>query len=154
MQKAQVLKLIDEKLKQLEEAEKASIWDGKLNFGVHLNVYKDSPYMPAFLKKRKGLNRLILVTAFLIPVLVLSFSYDWLEESFWKTIIKILLNALFIGGIFIYSILRSLVRDANNAQLEVKRLMLHDLRQQVEALEEVPDQLAPKKTVVTSSNDL
>ena len=137
MQKESVLQLIDEKLQQIEEAEKANFWNGKISYGVHQNVYKDSPYMPRFLKKRKGLNRAILIQAFLIPVMVLSFSYDWLEESLWKTIIKILLNALFIGGIFIYSFLRSMVQHANNAQLEVKRLMLHDLRQKVAAMEEV-----------------
>ena len=138
MQKEKVLQLIDEKLQQIEEAEKATIWRGKLNYGVHQNVYKDSPYMPTFLKKRKSLNRLILFTAFAIPILVHTLSFgDGPDESILKTIIKILLNALFVGGIFIYSFLRSLVRDTNSVQQEVKKMMLHDLRQKVEVMEEV-----------------
>lgn len=145
MQKKSVLQLIDEKLKQLDETEKESIWKGKLNFGVHLNVYKDSPYLASVLKKRKFINRLIFFEAFAIPILVHSFgSSIWSEESIWKTIIKILLSALFVGGVFIYTILRSLVNDTNSAQNEVKRLMLHDLRQKVEMLEEVSDPAVQK----------
>lgn len=137
MQKENVLQLIDEKLAQLEEAEKAGIWEGKINFGVHFNMYKDSLYMPAFLKKTKTVNRLLLFEAFAIPVLVFTLSFgNWPEESIWKTVIKVLLNALFIGGIFIYGMLRSLVQEANSAQKEAKKLMLHDLRQKVESLHE------------------
>lgn len=150
MQKANVLQLIDEKLKQLEEAEKASLWKSKLSFGVHLNVYKDSPYMPAFLKKRKGLNRRLLIGALVIPVIVLLFSMSygsWPEESLLKTVVKLVLNALFTGGILIYGMLHSIVQGANDAQQDVKKMMLRDLRQKVEALEEVSGQEAPKNAV-------
>ena len=132
---------------QVEEAEKANLWKEKLNFGVHLNVYKDSPYMPSFLKKRKTISRLILFEAFAIPILVHTFgSSEWSEESIWKTIIKILLSALVVGGIFIYTILRSLVNDTNSVQNDVKKMMLHDLRQQIEALE--TNETAVQKTGV------
>ncbi len=138
MQKEKVLQLIDEKLNQIEEAEKVNIWKGKLSFGVHQHVYKDSPYLPVILKKRKGINRRILIATFAIPVIVLLFEFsygDWQEESIWKTVVKLLLSSLFTGGIFIYGMLLSLVNDTNSAQKEVKKLMLHDLRQKVEAIE-------------------
>lgn len=150
MQKEKVLQLIDEKLAQVEEAEKASMWKGKLNFGVHLNVYKDSPYMPAFLKKRKGLNRRLLIGALVIPVIVLLFSMSygsWPEESLLKTVVKLLLNALFTGGILIYGMLHSIVQGVNDAQQDVKKMMLRDLRQKVEALEEVSEKVVQKTGV-------
>jgi archaellum component FlaF (FlaF/FlaG flagellin family) len=69
------------------------------------------------------------------------------EKAFGKTTLLILINALFIGGVFIYPILRSLVRDVNSAQNEVKRLMLHDLHQKVEAMDEVSGPVVQKNAV-------
>ena len=142
MQKRQILQLIDEKLQQVEETEKVNIWQGKISFGVHLPLYQHSPYLQPFLKKKKVIQRLIIFETIFIPILVLTFSTGFtekLEEAFWKTIIIVLVNALFVGFLFIYGALRSLVRDTISAQKEVKKMMLHDLRQKIEAMEEVSD---------------
>ena len=148
MQKREVLQLIDEKLEQVEEAEKVNIWKGKISFGVHLHVYQHSPYLPLIIKKRKLIQRLILAETFLIPLIILTLSFgyaDKADQSFWKAVVMVLVNALFLGGLFVYGLLRSLVRDTISAEKEVKKMMLHDLRQKVEALE-VSD-LAVHKTV-------
>lgn len=53
MKKELVIEMIDEKMKQMEEASAKNILSGNLNFGLHLNLYKDSPYKEALLKKKK-----------------------------------------------------------------------------------------------------
>jgi hypothetical protein len=40
MLKEEVLKLIDEKLQQIEEAETKNMLNGNLNFGLHLHLYR------------------------------------------------------------------------------------------------------------------
>lgn len=138
MQKAQVLQLIDEKLQQIEEAEKKNLLNGNLNFGVHMNVYKDSPIMPQFLKKRKVLLRLLLLECFLLPLFIKmspSSTWDQLEANTLKTVVMILGTTVFNGLILFYFFLPSLVAQTNNTQKEVKKMILQDLRQKVEALE-------------------
>lgn len=140
MQNQKVLQLIDEKLQQLEEAEKDNVWKTKISFGVHLEVYRQSPYFHAFIKKKKLVQRLLIFQTFALPILVLTLSFGFNsqpETGFWKTVGLILINAFFVGAIFIYGILRSLVRDTISTENEVKKMMLHDLRQKVAAMEEV-----------------
>ena len=152
MQKQEVLQLIDEKLQHLEETEKVNIWQGKISFGVHLPLYNNSPFLQAFLKKKKLIQRLIVFETFFLPFLVLTLStgfWERLEAAFWKTIVVLLVNVFFLGLIFIYGSLRSLVRESISAQKEVKKMILHDLRQKVEALD-VTDRVAQKTGAAVS----
>ena len=138
MQKNELLQLIDDKLAQLNEAEKATKWDDKLRYGVHLNLYRQSPFMEAFLKKRKNVQRQILFATFAIPILVFLWDsgfYEQWEQNPWKVVVMLLVNTLFSGLIIIYGLMRSVARTTNSAQSEVKKMMLFDLRQKVEQME-------------------
>ncbi len=133
-----MLHLIDDKLAQLEAAEKATKWSGKLSYGVHLDVYRQSPFWAAFLKKRKSVHQQIWFAAFAIPLIIYLWSshfYEQLEQNIWKALVMLLVNTLFFGLIFIYGTLRSVARTTNSAQNEVKKMMLTDLRQKIEQME-------------------
>ena len=142
MQKNEVLQLIDEKLAQLQEAEKRNKWNERLSFGVHLQAYRQSPFMEAFLKKRKQLQREILLTSFGIPMmfyLLDSKFYDQLQENFLKAAVFLLVNTIFWGLVLRFAFIRAVALHTNNAQHEVKKMMLTDLRQKIEQLECKPE---------------
>ncbi len=152
MQKDKVLQLIDEKLAQIEEAEKKNALKGNLNFGLHLHLYRQSPYLPAFEKKRKRLHNFLWLETFLIPFVLVGISSDLWEKFFDSPFIVVtgvfVLSAI-SGLFFVYLPLHALIANANSAQKEVKKMMLHDLRQKVEALDEANEK-AEQKNVVNS----
>ena len=55
MQKEAIIRIIDDKLKKIEEAQTKNTLNGSLNFGVHINDYVDSPHLQLVFKKRKRL---------------------------------------------------------------------------------------------------
>lgn len=153
MQKENVLQLIDEKLAQIEEAETKNKLNFNLNFGVHLHLYRQSPYLPPFLKKRKIVRRSILFNSFLLPlIMVLGQDHTWelFEANALKAVLQIFGTVVSTGLIFNYIILHTLVAYANSTQKDVKMLLLHDLRQKVEAMEETSDRVVQKTGVASA----
>lgn len=150
MQKEKVLQLIDEKLAQIEEAEKKNALKGNLNFGLHLHLYRQSPYLAEFEKKRKRLVNFLWFETFLIPLMLVGISSD-LWEKFFDNPILVIVGVLVLSAVsglfFIYLPLHALIANANSVQKEVKRLMLHDLRQKVEALDEFTEKEVHKTAV-------
>jgi len=147
MQKEKVLQLINEKLAQVEEAEKKNALTGNLNFGLHLHLYRQSPYLKDFEKKRQLLHRFILLETFFIPLMVIgidSNTFDKIAESPFTAILGIIAIAAVAGFFFVYFPLRMLIAFSNSTQKEVKKMMLHDLRQQVETLDDVSEMAAQK----------
>lgn len=147
MQKQTVLQLIDEKLAQIEEAETKNRLAGNLNFGVHLHLYQQSPYLKGFEKKRKQLRTFIWMETFFIAFLLVGLNsslFDKIAENPFKAIVGLLVSSAVSGLFFVYWPLRSLVAYTNSTQKEVKKLMLHDLRQKVESLEEVSGPVVQK----------
>jgi hypothetical protein len=152
MQKEHVLQLIDEKLAQIEEAETKNLLNGNLNFGLHVHLYRQSPYMKDFEKKRKQLRAFIWVDTFIIAFMLVGINsdlFDKISQNPFKAIVGIIVLSVVSGLLFVYYPLRSLVATANSTQKEVKKLMLYDLRQKVEALE--ANEMAAQKTGVAAS---
>ena len=136
MDKESVIRIIDDKLKKIEEANIKNISKGSLNFGVHLDDYKNSPQLQAILKKRKRLITLLWVESFLIPATVIIISSDAFEGSLIKGIMLLLVGSLFAGLIFVYFPLHSLISYSNDMQKDVKKMMLEDLKNKIEELPE------------------
>lgn len=135
MHKNEVLRLIDEKLQQVEEAEKATKWNDKVIYGVHLQAYKQSPLLQPFLKKRKNLKTQMLLMSIMEPLMAYLLGFDFygkLEQNPWIALIGLIGNAVFIGLVAYSTTMVSLVRDINKAQNDVKKMMLLDLREKIE----------------------
>lgn len=142
MQKGEVLKLIDEKLQQIEEAETKNRFTGNLNFGLHLHLYRQSPYLKEFEKKRKMLRDFIWIETFTIAFMLVGLNsdlFDKITENPFKAIVGMLVVSAVSGLFFVYFPLRFLIANANSTQKEVKKMMLHDLHQKIEALDTVTD---------------
>jgi hypothetical protein len=136
MDKERVIRIIDDKLKKIEEANTKNILKGSLNVGVHLDDYKDSTQLQTILKKRKRLNTLLWVETFSIPALVIITFSDVLDGSFIKGILLLLAGSLFAGLIFVYLPLHGLISFSNDMQKDVKKMMLEDLKNKIQ---ELPD---------------
>jgi Na+/melibiose symporter-like transporter len=64
-----------------------------------------------------------------------SNMFDKIAENPFKAIAGLLVVSAMSGLFIVYFPLRTLVASANSTQKEVKKLMLHDLRTKVQALE-------------------
>lgn len=150
MQKEKVLQLIDEKLAQIEEAEKKNAVKGNLNFGLHLHLYRQSPYLADFEKKRKRLRNFLWFETFFIPLMLVGISSDLWDKFFdspFIVVAGVLVISAVSGLLFVYFPLYALIANANSVQKDVKKLMLHDLRQKVEALDEFSEKAVQKTGV-------
>ncbi len=136
MNKDAIIKIINEKIQQVEEANTKNILSGNLNIGVHLNLYKGSPYILPLLKKKKRLTTLLWVESFLIPATIIIISSDVFEGSVIKGIMLLLVGSLIAGLIFVYFPLYGLISYSNDMQKDVKKMMLEDLKNKIEGLPE------------------
>lgn len=127
-------------MQQIEETETKNVLYGNLNFGLHLHLYRQSPHLKDFEKKRKQLRTFIWLETFFISFMLIGLNsdlFDKIAENPFKAIAGLLILSAVSGLFFVYFPLRSLVASAKSTQKEVKKLMLHDLRQKVEVMEEV-----------------
>jgi hypothetical protein len=136
-EKEKVLQIIDEKLRQLEEADKKNTSRGNFNFGIHLNVYENAPRLPIVLKKKKRLKKMLWVQTFFVSFFMVGIYTDFLgkmDEHFLKALVSLVLMGAMGGLIFVYFPMRTMVVETNDLQAEVKKMILEDVKQQVEAL--------------------
>jgi len=136
MKKELVIQMIDEKMKQMEEASSKNILTGNLNFGLHLNLYKESPFREALLKKKRNLNILLLVQTFTITAVMIIIFSNVFEGSFLKGITLFIVETILTGFIFVYYPLQGLIVYANDVQKEVKKIILEDLKNKINKLPE------------------
>jgi hypothetical protein len=130
--------IIDAKLKELEQAQKHNTLKGNLNFGVVVNNYIKNNHLPSFLKKRKTLIQILWIETFFIPLFLLFTGGDITEKIAAQPVKAIagIIALTLIGGLFfVHFPLRSLIAQANEAQHEVKKMILEDIKNQIQELE-------------------
>ncbi len=139
MEKEVIIRIIDDKIKKIEEAQIKNTLIGSLNFGVHVNDYVHSAHLQTVLKKRKKLIIFLWLETFsiaLMMIIILAGIFEKFENNLWKAIVAIIMLSLLTGLIFIYFPLRHLIAETNSVQAEVKKMILEDIKEIVLSNEE------------------